>query len=257
MSPPTKARPTSRMNAVRQLTRRNLANIVSILGVLPLAVLFLDNGFVYIVPLMILNNIMDDLDGIVANKLNIKSDFGAALDNVCDLGAHVIFVLMIGAHFGWSSGIFALAATTAVIIRITSRVTPGARAPKGSPTNELIRHLIFILILLNIFDFNISIVLAITFTLHTVSMLVPYPMPALIRSRTKTNRSIALLNASLVLAWLIPYTAPVIAAAFFTTYLYALIYGGIKWSRHQKAAHNYATDSQHHAQQHSVKNTGD
>ncbi len=60
------------MGIARGLTRRNLANIVSILGVLPLAVLFLDDGFVYIVPLMIFNNVMDDLDGIVANKLNIK-----------------------------------------------------------------------------------------------------------------------------------------------------------------------------------------
>ncbi len=82
------------MGIARGLTRRNLANIVSILGVLPLAVLFLDDGFVYIVPLMIFNNVMDDLDGIVANKLNIKGDFGAALDNVCDLAATTIFVLM-------------------------------------------------------------------------------------------------------------------------------------------------------------------
>ncbi len=218
------------MGTARGLTRRNLANIVSILGVLPLAVLFLDDGFVYIVPLMILNNVMDDLDGIVANKLNLKNDFGAAMDNVCDLAAHTIFVLMIGVHFGWSSGIFALAAATAIIIRITSRITPGAHAPAGSPTNELIRHLILILILLNIFDFNISIVLVIIFAFHAVSMLVPYPMPALIRSRTKTTLSVALLNASLVLAWLIPYTAPVIAAAFVGTYFYALIIGGIRWS---------------------------
>ncbi len=208
-----------------------MANIVSILGVLPLAVLFLDDGFVYIVPLMIFNNVMDDLDGIVANKLNIKGDFGAALDNVCDLAATTIFVLMIGVHFGWSSGIFALAATTAIIIRITCRVTPGAYAPAGSPTNELIRHLILILILLNIFDFNISIALVIIFAFHAVSMLLPYPMPALIRSRTKTTLSIALLNASLVLAWLVPYTAPVIAAAFAGTYFYALIIGGIRWSK--------------------------
>lgn len=224
----------SLMGSAKKLTRRNLANIISILGFLPLAVLFLDGGFVFIVPLMIFNNVMDDLDGIVANKLNIKSDFGAALDNICDLAATTIFVLMCGAHFGWSSGIFALAATTAIIIRITSRVTPGAQAPEGSPTNELIRHLIFVLILINIFDFNISIVLMIIFAFHTVSMLVPYPMPALIRSRTKTTLSVALLNASLALAWLIPYTAPVIAAAFAGTYFYALVIGGFRWFKHSR-----------------------
>ncbi|MBL4888419.1 MAG: CDP-alcohol phosphatidyltransferase family protein, partial [Candidatus Lindowbacteria bacterium] len=63
---------------------RNLPNIVSILGILPLAILFFDGGFYFLVPLIIYDNIMDDLDGILARKLNLKSDFGAILDDVCD-----------------------------------------------------------------------------------------------------------------------------------------------------------------------------
>ena len=43
---------------------RNLANAVSILGVLPLALLFLEDGYRYLVPLIIFNNVRDDLDGI-------------------------------------------------------------------------------------------------------------------------------------------------------------------------------------------------
>ncbi len=56
---------------------KNIANIVSILGVAPLALLYLDNGYQYLLPLIVFNNIMDDLDGILATKLNIKSRFGA------------------------------------------------------------------------------------------------------------------------------------------------------------------------------------
>ncbi|MEC4680024.1 MAG: CDP-alcohol phosphatidyltransferase family protein [Nitrospirota bacterium] len=75
---------------------RNLANAVSILGVLPLALLFLEDGYRYLVPLIIFNNVMDDLDGILAAKLHIRSRFGADLDNVCDVVAHGILVLAIG-----------------------------------------------------------------------------------------------------------------------------------------------------------------
>ena len=79
---------------------RNLANAMSVLGVLPLVVLFLDDGYRYVVPLILFNSFMDDFDGIVAAKLNIRSRFGANLDNVCDAVAHIILALAVGAHFG-------------------------------------------------------------------------------------------------------------------------------------------------------------
>ena len=66
------------------LVYRNIPNITSILGVVPLAILFLEDGFQYLLPLIVYNNIMDDLDGMLAAKLDLKSEFGAALDNVCD-----------------------------------------------------------------------------------------------------------------------------------------------------------------------------
>ena len=56
---------------------RNLANTVSILGVLPLVLLFLEDGYRYLIPLIIFNNVMDDLDGVLAAKLNIRSRFTA------------------------------------------------------------------------------------------------------------------------------------------------------------------------------------
>ncbi len=208
---------------------RNLANVISLLGVLPVGVLFVEDGYRYIVPLIVFNNIMDDLDGIVAVKLDIKSAFGAALDNVCDVVAHTIFVLMVGMHHGWVCGVFALAAATAMLIRVVSRIVRGATVGAGSPTNELIRHMFFVLLLAKVFSFDVEIVLAGVFALHTVSMIVPYRMPGLIRSVTKSAFSIGLVNVALIGAWLIPYATPVVAAAFGATYLYGFVAGGLRW----------------------------
>ena len=65
-----------------------------------MVLLFLDDGYRYLLALIIFNNIMDDLDGIVAAKLDIRSRFGADLDNLCDAVAHVALALAVGAHFG-------------------------------------------------------------------------------------------------------------------------------------------------------------
>ncbi len=214
---------------------RNLANGLSLLGVLPVCVLFLDDGYRYILPLIVLNNIMDDLDGIVAVKLNIKSEFGAVLDNVCDAVAHTAFVLMVGMHYGWICGVLAVAAVTAMLIRVVSRIVPGSTVGVGSPTNEMIRHLFFVLLLARVFNFDVAIALAAVFTLHAVSMLLPYRMPGLIRSATKSAFSIGLVNVALVVAWLAPYAAPVVAAGFGSTYLYGFVFGGFKWFKADKS----------------------
>ena len=44
-------------------------------------------------------------------------------------------------------------------------------------------------------------------------MLLPYRMPGLIRSVTKSAFSIGLVNVALVVAWLTPAAAPFVAAA--------------------------------------------
>ncbi|MBA1331642.1 hypothetical protein QQ73_11040, partial [Candidatus Endoriftia persephone str. Guaymas] len=112
---------------------RNLANVTSILGVLPLVLLFLDDGYRYVIPLIIFNNVMDDLDGVLAGKLNIRSRFGADLDNVCDAVAHVALALAVGAHFGGMILIASAIAAGSVIIRATSRLNPKAVSGGGSP----------------------------------------------------------------------------------------------------------------------------
>ena len=202
---------------------RNFPNIVSILGVLPLVLLFQEENFQYIIPLIVYNNIMDDLDGILAVKLNLKSDFGARLDNVCDAISHTILVMVIGMHYGLLCEVIGLVAVAAIITRSVSRLSPTKIEGLGSPTNELIRHVFFALILADLFSFNPVWPLIAIFSIHTVSMFIPYPLPYMIRSMAKTLPTITLVNVALIVSWLIPYSAPVIGGGFILTYLYSLI----------------------------------
>ncbi|MBN4061890.1 MAG: hypothetical protein COA57_03920 [Flavobacteriales bacterium] len=213
----------------REIIYKNLPNIVSILGVLPLVLLFREDSFQFIIPLIIYNNIMDDLDGILAVKLNIKSDFGARLDNVCDAISHTILVMVIGMHYSLICGLISLVAVAAILIRSVSRLSPSKVDGMGSPTNELIRHLLFVLLLADMFSFNPAWPLVMIFLMNTISMFIPYPMPYMIRSQAKTIPAILLVNITLILAWLLPYTTPVIAGGFILTYFYSLI--KIFWKR--------------------------
>lgn len=208
---------------------RNLANAISILGVLPLVLLFLDDGYRYLIPLIIFNNVMDDLDGILATRLNIRSRFGGDLDNVCDAVAHTILVMAVGAHFGGLVLLGSVIATASIILRVTSRVNPEGQSGNGSPTNELMRHMLFILLLAQIFDVDPGLFLVLIFILHSVTMIVPFKLPVLIRGLAKTTTAVTLVNVALVAAWLIPAVTPLIAAAFITTYFYSFIVGGRQW----------------------------
>lgn len=200
---------------------RNIANAISILGVLPLVLLFLDDGYTYLIPLIIFNNIMDDLDGILAAKLNIRSQFGANLDNVCDAVAHVIIIFVIGAHFGGILMIACAIAAGSLILRVVSRLSPETLPSTGSPTNELMRHLLLVILLSQIFSFEPEPFLFALFLTNAISMIMPYHMPGLLRGRAKSVIEVGLINVTLVAAWLIPTSTPFVAAAFFITYLYA------------------------------------
>ncbi len=233
------------LESLGKTSYRNVANIVSILGVLPLAILFLNDGDQYLIPLIVYNNIMDDLDGILAGKLNIRSPFGAILDNVCDAIAHTAFVMVVAMHvwtdrgdvWGGVCAAAGLVAAMALVLRVVSRLDPAAVPGTGSPTNELVRHMLLILLLSQVFGFAAAPLLIAAFVLHTVSMLVPYRMPWLIRSLTKSATAIGLVNVSLVVAWLVSYALPLIAAtfvsliaaAFLLSYLLSFAWGGIWW----------------------------
>ena len=208
--------------------RRHTANLVSILGVLPIGILVLDGGRDYLIPLMLYNNIMDDLDGVLAIKLGITSQFGARLDNVCDAIAHTAFVMVVGMPGGGVTAGASLAAVTAIILRCVSRLRPGAVTAQGSPTNELIRHILFILLLTKLAGVVAGPFLPVAFVCHTVSMLVTYRMPLLVRSMITSATAIGLLNVALIVAWIVPYTTPLIAAIFILTYLYSFASGAVR-----------------------------
>lgn len=231
------------LNSLKKTVYKNLANLVSILGILPIAILFMKDGYQYLIPLIVYNNIMDDLDGILAVKLNIKSQFGAILDNVCDAVTHTMFVMVVGMQVWTNQGgvcggvcaALSLVAAISLVLRVVSRLDPATVTGTGSPSNELVRHLFFVLLLSQIFDFTPAPLLIVTFVLHTVSLLAPYRMPWLIRSLTKSATAISLLNVLLVVAWLVPYATPLIAATFFVSYLLSFAWGGIWWIKGMKA----------------------
>ena len=194
-----------------------------------MVLLLLDDGYRYLLLLIVFNNIMDDLDGVLATKLDIRSRFGADLDNICDAVAHVAMAMAVGAHFGGMVLVFSPVAAASIIIRVVSRLNPENVVGTGSPTNELMRHLLFTLLLVQTLNFEPEFVLTIVFLLHSVSMLVPYKMSALIRRRVKTATAVGLVNVALLAAWLVPIMTLPVAATFIVTYLYSFLVGGAQW----------------------------
>ncbi len=100
-----------------------------------------------------------------------------------------------------------------------------------SPTNELMGHLLLLTILKQSFGFDITPYLVAVFLLNSASMLVPFAMPHLVRSRVKTATAILAVNVALAVAWCVPVTAPFVTAAFLGTYLYSVVVGGVGWLR--------------------------
>lgn len=229
-SPSTIATP-GKLRLLVEVAHRNVPNSVSMLGVIILSVLFLDDGFQYFIPVVILNNVMDDLDGILARGLHLSSDFGARLDNVCDAVSHILIAMAVGIHYGGAVLPFSLAASVAILVRVVQRLAPSPVSGIGSPTNELMRHLLLVVILAETFSFEIAPVLVAVFVANSVSMLVPFPMPYMVRSMAKSLLAIVGVNVLLILAWALPPAAVVIASLFFGTYIYSFVAGGLLWSR--------------------------
>lgn len=224
--------------AQRNFAYRNLANITSILGVLPIGLLFLQDGYRYLIPFIIYNNVMDDLDGILAGKLKIRSLLGAHLDNVCDTVVHVALVMIVSAHFGLSMLFVGMIAAAAIIIRLTGRLNPDEVSGNGTPTNELMRHMLFVLILTGLYEVDAQPYLGLIFIFHTVTMLVPFKFTFLIRGRAKSATAVALVNVVLIAAWWVPNLAPLIASAFFATYLYSFALGGTQYLKERNHRRN-------------------
>lgn len=191
--------------------------------------LFLGDGFQYLLPLILYNNFMDDLDGILAAKLDLKSEFGAVLDNVCDAVSHILIVMAVGMHYGGICALLSLVAAVSILVRVVSRLTPASEASGGSPTNELMRHILLTLVVTQYFEIDSERFLAAAFVLNAVSMQVPYPLRYSIRSLATSTAAVGGVNVALGVAWWFPVTAPVIAACFVSATLYSLVAGGLLW----------------------------
>ena len=73
--------------------------------------------------------------------------------------------------------------------------------------------------------------------MHSFSMLVPFAMPHLVRARATTAGAVVLVNVALLIAWLVPPTAPFVAAAFLGTYLYSFTVCSTRWLRGTRKRH--------------------
>jgi phosphatidylglycerophosphate synthase len=217
------------VGVVTKFIYRNLANATSLLGVLPLVILYFDDGYLYVIPLIIYNNFVDDLDGVLAAKLNIRSRFGADLDNVCDAVAHISLALAVGAHFGGFVMVASAIAAGSILIRIVSRLNPKSVGGIGSQTNELMRHMLFALLLSGLFNISPEYILVAVFLMHSVSMVLPFSMPHFIIDRANSPTLLGLVNITLVVAWLVPITTPIISAAFVAAYVNSFIVGSVGW----------------------------
>ena len=200
---------------------KNCANLLSLLGVAPLFILFQEGGFQYIIPLIIYNNIMDDLDGAVAKKLKIRTQYGSNLDNICDAVAHSIIVISVGIHFGGNLTLFSVVAVSSIILRIANRFELGSNFEGGTQTNELMRHIMFILLISELGEFNPSQILASVFVLNSISMLITIPFPFMLVHFANNPTSLTLFNLSLILAFLVKPLSYIFGGAFFLTYIYS------------------------------------
>ena len=117
-------------------------------------------------------------------------------------------VMAAGAHLGGMVLILSTVASGSIILPVVSRLEPERVSGGGSPTNELMGHLLFTELLAEILGFELQPVLIPVFLLHSVSMLVTYRMSVLIRAHAKYVAAVGLVNVALMVAWLTPVVAP-------------------------------------------------
>ncbi len=210
--------------------RKNAANMVSLAGALPLLFLYSADAIGWLPWIIVLNNIADDLDGLVAGWLNTRSKFGAHLDNVCDALVHGNVVLFMAMHFGGASLVTGMLAMAAIVIRSTSRLS-ATTGPAGSPTNELMRHCLLLLLVAELGWVSVETLLPALFLIHSLGMLLPAPMRGMIRSLTTQPYQVVLLN--LFLAFLVASQVPLIilvsSVIFYGTYAGSLLFALIAY----------------------------
>lgn len=211
--------------------RTNIANMVTLAGVLPLSGLLTPVGLAYLPYFLVYTNAIDDLDGVLARRLGIESSFGAILDNLCDAVAHVLLVMVISAVKGGAMMWWALLPVTAILIRIALRLETQSAHTFGSSTNELLRHLLFLILLEQTWSLEMEVAFIAVFLCHSVSLLVPFQMTYLVRGWFKSPFYLLVLNIMLLVMVFVPLLATLIAPVYFIAYLFSLGWGAIKWAQ--------------------------
>jgi phosphatidylserine synthase len=205
--------------------RRNVPNAVSLAGVLPLCILLTPAGYALLPILIVYNNLMDDLDGMLARWMGMTSHFGFRLDNVCDAVAHSLIAMAVGAHFGGWTLCASMAPAGAIILRMTSRLRSEGPDGLGSTTNELMRHLLFLLLGAQAFGIPVRGPLMAIFLIHAFTMIAPISMPHLLRSRARSVWAVGAINVSLAAIVIEPRWTPIVALPFVATFVSSFVAG--------------------------------
>ena len=84
--------------AASQLLRRQAANAVTLLALLPLPLVMHPQGSAWLPAALLFADFIDSLDGLVARALNTSTSFGAQLDRTCDSMIHGGLVVAVAAQ---------------------------------------------------------------------------------------------------------------------------------------------------------------
>ncbi len=149
----------------------------------------------------------------------------------CDAVTHILIAMVVDARYGGVVLAPSLLSAVAILIRVVQRVDPSHVSGMGTPTNELMRHLLLLTVLQQAFGFDITPYLFAAYLWNSVSMLVPFAMPHLDRSKARTATAVLGVNVVLAAASFAPATVPFVAAAFLGTHLYSFAAGCLGWRR--------------------------
>lgn len=206
--------------AMRQ-SRLHIANVVTLLGVVP-AMLLLDPDFrIHLSILVLITILADDIDGMIARGLNTTSDFGRHLDLVSDCASHVIIVIVISQEYNLPVRILAILASIAMITRLSLSASSHQTKGHGVTTNEYVVYLF----LIRTVDNHFSIDLTAAVICITVLVLVSLNIPCRITTpRRVLDGGVGLLvfDAFLVLASIVPVIAVAILLITLILHIYSL-----------------------------------
>ena len=121
----------------------------------------LDQQLYHYLPLIAAINLLaDDLDGMVARRLNVSSEFGRYLDLVCDTASHSFLLMVVAANHGALSIIIAPVILMSMFYRLSKSASQTIGKDNGTTTNEYIVSLQLVVALELSWDLDLEYLLA-------------------------------------------------------------------------------------------------